>query len=501
MSSPNFELSKAVLSLGDYQLTSGKGNAGGYAGLNGSTLIDPAKFLPGFGGAGTGAAEGSFWVKSGTSLTALSGTTFTSNALTIGGVLMGITSSGVYGIKQTDGSLPLVLLGGANVNKVWIGSGQTLLGGNAGTYTNTSNWSITELGVCIFKATTFGGAVAMGGFNITSTGTIGSATLLLNCNTGGISSSGTLALTATSGVTVPTVTGTLPTTSPTFNKAVNFASANEFYGRLGAANTWTSAQTFNAKPIFGSGANLIISDTSGLQTALDDRLQKIGGAMTGAIAMGNHLITGLATPSDGTDAATKAYVDGKTITSNGGILNDLAIVVSGGGGNVLQKTMSGSVTTLTLAKASTSTSGYLSSTDYNTFKAAGDLSGVTISPNLVLSGPATIGVAAALPVYRSLVPADLATSVLKTINYTTVATACAANATTETAEIPFTGAAVGDFVTVSLPVAGFTANISVSAYVSSTANVKVRYANHTAASITLTVNPAQVIKIGIIKFV
>ena len=496
MSSPNFTLSKSTLSLSGYQIIEGyKGVANGYAGLNGYTLIDPAKFLPGY----ANAAAGSFWVKdsAGTSLTALSGTTFTSNALTIGGVLMGITSSGVYGIKQTDGSLPLVLLGGANVNKVWIGSGHTLLGGNAGTYTNTSNWSITELGVCVFKATTFGGAVAMGSNNITSTGTIGSATLLLSCNTGGISSTGTLALTATTAVTVPTVTGTLPTASPEFNKAVNFASANTYYGRLGAANTWTSAQTFNAKPIFGSGANLIISDTSGLQTALDSKLSLSGtggGVMTGAIAMNNQLITGLGAPNNTGDAARKSYVDGLTTLSTGGTLSNLATTSAA---ITFTKTSgAGASTTIHLPQASGSTSGYLSSTDWTAFNSASTATAST-SPNLVLAGPAT-GSSPGLPAPRSLVPADLATSVLKTINYTTALTECTASATTETAAIPFTGAAVGDFVIVSLPATTFTANISVSAYVSSTANVKVRYANHTAASITLT---AQNIKIGIIKFV
>ena len=486
MSSPNFELSKAVLGLGNYQLTSGKGNASGYAGLGSQAtpLIDPVNFLPNF----SAEANGSFWVKSGSTLAPLSGTTFTSNALTIGGVLMGITSSGVYGIKQTSVNSPLVLLGGSTLSQVWIGLNQTLLGGTSGNY-DTPLWSITGAGVCVFKATTFGGTVTMGGNHITGAGTISGATVLL---TGGISSTGTLALTATSGVTVPTITGALPVTT----NAVNFVSANTYYGKLSTVNTWATTQTFTVRPTFTSG--LEIADTNGLQTALDNRLLKAGGTMTGAIAMGTSKITGLGTPYDDADAATKAYVDGKTITSNGGILTNLAVTVLGvGGGNVLQKTMSGNVTTLTLAQAGTSTSGYLSSADYNTFKAVGDLSGVNISPNLVLSGPAT-GVSAALPVYRSLVPADLATSVLKTINYTTAATVCAANATTETAEISFAGAAVGDFVIVSLPATTFTANISVSAYVSSGGYVKVRYANHTVASITLT---AQNIKIGIIKFV
>lgn len=40
-------------------------------------------------------------------------------------------------------------------------------------------------------------------------------------------------------------------------------------------------------------------------------LQKTGGTMTGVLNMGNKRITNLATPSSGTDAANKNYVDGK----------------------------------------------------------------------------------------------------------------------------------------------------------------------------------------------
>ena len=42
---------------------------------------------------------------------------------------------------------------------------------------------------------------------------------------------------------------------------------------------------------------------------VDTRLATAGGTMTGAIAMGTNKITGLGTPTDATDAATKAYVD------------------------------------------------------------------------------------------------------------------------------------------------------------------------------------------------
>jgi len=51
------------------------------------------------------------------------------------------------------------------------------------------------------------------------------------------------------------------------------------------------------------------SKISGLTTSLSEKLALAGGTMTGAIAMGTNKITGLGTPTDATDAATKAYVD------------------------------------------------------------------------------------------------------------------------------------------------------------------------------------------------
>jgi hypothetical protein len=52
--------------------------------------------------------------------------------------------------------------------------------------------------------------------------------------------------------------------------------------------------------------------TSAIQTQLDNKLALAGGTMTGAIAMGTSKITGLGTPTDSADAATKAYVDAVT---------------------------------------------------------------------------------------------------------------------------------------------------------------------------------------------
>ncbi|MDR1338056.1 MAG: hypothetical protein LBJ73_03440 [Rickettsiales bacterium] len=51
----------------------------------------------------------------------------------------------------------------------------------------------------------------------------------------------------------------------------------------------------------------------------DDYLLKDGGTMTGEIAMGGSKITGLGTPTGGTDAVTKKYVDDIAAQSAGGL--------------------------------------------------------------------------------------------------------------------------------------------------------------------------------------
>jgi hypothetical protein len=49
-------------------------------------------------------------------------------------------------------------------------------------------------------------------------------------------------------------------------------------------------------------------------TLIGEKVSKAGDTMTGALAMGTNKITGLGTPTDDTDAATKKYVDDQTTT-------------------------------------------------------------------------------------------------------------------------------------------------------------------------------------------
>ena len=61
-----------------------------------------------------------------------------------------------------------------------------------------------------------------------------------------------------------------------------------------------------------------------IATSVATKLPKAGGTMTGAIAMGTNKITGLGTPTAGTDAATKAYadsVDTQKLDKSGGTMS------------------------------------------------------------------------------------------------------------------------------------------------------------------------------------
>ena len=72
----------------------------------------------------------------------------------------------------------------------------------------------------------------------------------------------------------------------------------------------------------GDDANYASTTTAALAT----KLPKAGGSLTGAIAMGTNKITGLGTPTAGTDAVTKAYVDaggsgGNKLNLSGGTMS------------------------------------------------------------------------------------------------------------------------------------------------------------------------------------
>ena len=104
------------------------------------------------------------------------------------------------------------------------------------------------------------------------------------------------------GVEVTTNSGTQTLTnktltSPNINEAVALSASSTELNILDGATLSTTE------------LNYVDGVTSAIQTQLDAKLALAGGTMSGAIAMGTNKITGLGTPTDATDAATKGYVD------------------------------------------------------------------------------------------------------------------------------------------------------------------------------------------------
>jgi hypothetical protein len=90
------------------------------------------------------------------------------------------------------------------------------------------------------------------------------------------------------------------------NKTLTSPKINEDVAMLATA---TELNILDGATLSTTELNYVDGVTSAIQTQLDAKLALAGGTMTGAIAMGTNKITGLGTPTDGTDAATKNYVD------------------------------------------------------------------------------------------------------------------------------------------------------------------------------------------------
>lgn len=88
------------------------------------------------------------------------------------------------------------------------------------------------------------------------------------------------------------------------NKPVSTAVQTALDAKQDELVSGTSIKTINSESLLGSGDISVAT-----QSDLDDYLALAGGTMTGDIAMGNNSITGLAEPTNSSDAANKGYVD------------------------------------------------------------------------------------------------------------------------------------------------------------------------------------------------
>ncbi len=78
----------------------------------------------------------------------------------------------------------------------------------------------------------------------------------------------------------------------------------------GVTSTAAELNILDGATLTTTELNYVDGVTSAIQTQLDGKLDESGGTMTGALAMSTNKITGLGTPTDSADAATKGYVDG-----------------------------------------------------------------------------------------------------------------------------------------------------------------------------------------------
>ena len=123
-------------------------------------------------------------------------------------------------------------------------------------------------------------------------------------------------------ITFPDATGTVALTS-NIPSAYTDENAQDAIGNAlgsglsyndstGAISVDTSTIQARVADVSDTEIGYLNGVTSAIQTQIDSKLSLSGGTMTGAIAMGTSKITGLGTPTDATDAATKSYVDAVT---------------------------------------------------------------------------------------------------------------------------------------------------------------------------------------------
>jgi len=460
--SPNLIISDSIVDLSAYQPTNEKSAPSGYASLNASSVVPPAELFPNF----SASPVGSLWVKgSSTAMAVQAGTTFDTNGITAGQVRVGLITGTQYGIDQQRASAPLYLHSSAGSNKVYISYNQFVGGADSGG--NNFTWSVGPTGTFALLGGTFGGAVNMTTHPISNITTASGSTLTVNFATGGIASTGTMALTGT--VTVPNAhTGSVD------GRPVNRVSGDTLYARKDTTNTYSQVQTFTQKPTFTALLNQ--SDTTGLTAALADRLTRsTGGTMAGPIAMGTSKITGLGAPTAASsDAATALYVESLSTTSQGGILTNFAVTAP------LTKAMASSVTTISLPVASNSSAGYLSINDWQKFN-AGSASMTNQDPAVVFAGP--VDGADEFPSFRALELSDLAAFVVTETVARTFG-AIQAGHSVDSAVIDCCYVTLGSPVTLgfhSAPIGG----IIYTAYVFAVGEVKIRATNITGSTITV----------------
>jgi hypothetical protein len=199
-----------------------------------------------------------------------------------------ITGGTVAGVAQTGGTINNTPIGGTTAAAV-TGTTITANTGFVGALTGavTGNTTGTHTGAVTGNVTG----------NLTGNVTASTGTSTFN----NVTINGTLDM--DSG-TAATITG-LPTPTNSGD------AANKSYVDTSISNLiGTAPSTLDTLGEISDALNDDANIAATLTTAIAGKLALAGGTMSGAIAMGTSKITGLGTPTAGTDATTKTYVDG-----------------------------------------------------------------------------------------------------------------------------------------------------------------------------------------------
>jgi len=179
---------------------------------------------------------------------------------------------------------------------------------------------------------TMSGAIAMGTNNISGGGTF-TATSFVGALTGNASTATTASattgtLTFGTGLTAggSSFNGSANVTITPVSATTSVAGIVQLSDSTSTTSSTLAATATAAKAAYDRGSTGVTNAATAQSTA-NAALPKAGGTMTGAIAMGGSKITGLGTPTDAGDAATKSYVDN---VSTGVNIHDAVVAATTG---------------------------------------------------------------------------------------------------------------------------------------------------------------------------
>lgn len=281
-----------------FELKANRNAPGGYAGLEGSGVVNPTNLFPNF----LSAPDGTFWVKSGGSVVGILGAAISPDSVDAGQVRVGsfVINPLLFGLEQNNNSRALFLRAGSLNNKIFIYYNQTI--GGADNSLASYLWSITGAGTFSFSGGSFGGTVDFRTNIVTNLALIYGAGGNFSASVSNVSpivthNNGPFVFQSSGGhgVIVPNVPINI------VNAALNQTSADLLYAKSGSLVIVSNAF------LTVSNSLVVVSNTT------ESKLSKSGGSMTGIIDMGGNRVTNAGNPINGSDLVTLQYFQANNI--------------------------------------------------------------------------------------------------------------------------------------------------------------------------------------------